>query len=83
VVDAITTLGTPSSIPLRITSVEWVCHRRGRSNRIKRSQKKKNLSLVTPLTITSKVEEVKDSPILEVPKEEKWKETQEGTKIKE
>jgi hypothetical protein len=39
VVDALTALGTPTVIPLKITSAEWVQPRRRRSNRIK-SQKK-------------------------------------------
>jgi hypothetical protein len=82
VVDALTALGTPSVSPLKITSAEWVQPRRRRSNRIKRSQKKKIPTLVTPLTITTQVEEVKYSPSPKGSKESKGKEPQEETNSK-
>jgi uncharacterized protein YifN (PemK superfamily) len=37
--------------------------RRRRSNKIRKSQKKGNPNLITPLSTTTQVEEVKDSPI--------------------
>jgi hypothetical protein len=82
VVDALTALGTPIVSPLKITSAEWVQPRRRRSNRIK-SQKKEILVSTTPLTITSQVEEIKDSPSPEQQKETKGKEPQEETVMKE
>jgi len=57
--------------------------RMGIYNIIKRIQKNKIPILATRFTITSKVEKVKDSPSLEVPKDEKGKEPQEETTTKE
>jgi hypothetical protein len=79
----LTTLRTPSFGSLKITSAEWVQPRRRRSNIIKRSQKKKIPTLVTPLTITTQVEEVKYSPSPGGSKESKGKELQEETTTKE
>jgi hypothetical protein len=76
-------LGTPSASPLKITSEECVHPKRRRFNRIRKSQKTKIPIPATPLTITSKVEEVKDSPSLELPKETKCKENQENKMVKE
>jgi hypothetical protein len=72
--DVLTTLGTPTVNPLKITTTEWVQPRRRRSNRIKKSQKKRIPIPSTPLTITPQVEEVKDSPSPEQKKETKGKE---------
>jgi hypothetical protein len=82
VIDALTSLGTPTVIPLNITSAEWVHPKRRRSNRI-RSQKKEILVSTTPLTITSQVEEVKDSPSPRTKKKKKGKDPQEETVMKE
>jgi hypothetical protein len=69
VVDSLTYLGAPSVCPLKITSVEWVQPMRRRSNRIRRSKNKKRQILATPLSITSQVEDLKDSPSPKVSKE--------------
>jgi hypothetical protein len=42
VVDALTSLGTPTVSPLKITSAEWVHPRRRRSNRIRRVKRRKS-----------------------------------------
>jgi len=83
VVDSLTSLGTPTASPLKLTNLKWVQPRRRISNRIRKSQKKKIPILATSLTITSQVEEVKDSPSPELPKETKGKEPQEETMVKE
>jgi len=57
--DTLTALRTPSVSPLKITSVEPVHPRRRRSYRIRKSQKQGSPKLITPLSTTTQVEEVK------------------------
>jgi hypothetical protein len=73
VADALFALGIPTVNPLKITGVEWVQPKRRRSKKI-RSQKKEILVSTTPLTRTSQVEEIKDSPSPKKKKETKGKE---------
>jgi hypothetical protein len=67
--------------PFEISSEIWVHQKIRSSNRI-RIQEKEILVLATSLAITSQVEEVRDSPSPELPKEPKGKEPQEETMIK-
>jgi hypothetical protein len=58
----LTTLRTPYISPLKITSVYHVHPRRRSSYKIRKSQKQGIPKLITPLSTTIKIEELKDSP---------------------
>jgi hypothetical protein len=83
VANVLTSIGIPIIIPLKITTAEWVHPRRRRSNKIKKSQKKRTPIPSVPLTITPQVEEVNDSPSTKQQKEMKGKDPQEETIMKE